>query len=65
MKIRVALLHVLFIVPLIYSPAQQLLAQAKPISLHPVNPHYFLYKNNPLIMVTSGEHYGAVINTDF
>lgn len=35
------------------------------ISLHPENPHYFLYKGKPTILVTSGEHYGAVMNTDF
>jgi len=38
---------------------------AQPIALHPENPHYFLYKNKPAILVTSGEHYGAVLNLDF
>lgn len=38
---------------------------AQPISLHPANPHYFSYNNKPVILVTSGEHYGAVINLDF
>ena len=42
-----------------------LFAQAQPIALHPVNPHYFIYKDKPTILVTSGEHYGAVINLDF
>lgn len=37
----------------------------KPISLHPENPHYFLYDNKPAILITSGEHYGAVLNLDF
>ena len=37
----------------------------KPISLHPENPHYFLYKDKPTILITSAEHYGAVINLDF
>jgi hypothetical protein len=36
-----------------------------PISLHPENPHYFLYKDAPTVLITSGEHYGAVINLDF
>lgn len=39
--------------------------QAKPISLNPANPHYFLYENKPAVLITSGEHYGAVLNTDF
>ncbi|WP_423146180.1 cellulase family glycosylhydrolase [Rubrolithibacter danxiaensis] len=30
-----------------------------------VNPHYFEYQNKSLILITSGEHYGAVVNTDF
>src|SRR5687767_3972731 len=37
----------------------------KPIALHPDNPHYFLYENRPEILITSGEHYGAVVNLDF
>jgi hypothetical protein len=38
---------------------------AQPISLHPQNPHYFLYKGKPTVLVTSAEHYGAVLNSDF
>ena len=38
---------------------------AQPISLHPENPHYFEYRGRPLLLITSGEHYGAVINRDF
>lgn len=37
----------------------------RPISLHPQNPHYFLYKEEPTVLITSAEHYGAVINLDF
>ncbi len=44
---------------------QLLSAQANPISLHPQNPHYFLFHNKPTILITSGEHYGAVMNLDF
>ena len=36
-----------------------------PIQLHPENPHYFLYKGKPLVLITSAEHYGALINLDF
>jgi hypothetical protein len=38
---------------------------AQPISLHPENPHYFIFKGNPTVLVTSAEHYGAVLNADF
>ena len=40
-------------------------AAAQPIQLHPENPHYFLYKGEPTVLVTSAEHYGAVVNPDF
>lgn len=36
-----------------------------PIALHPDNPHYFLFRGKPAILLTSGEHYGAVLNTGF
>jgi len=38
---------------------------AEPIKLHPDNPHYYLFKGRPTILVTSAEHYGAVVNKDF
>src|SRR5260370_14337050 len=38
---------------------------AQPLALHPGNPHYFLFRGKPAILVTSGEHYGAVLNLDF
>ena len=41
------------------------LVAAPPIAQHPVNPHYFLFRGEPTILVTSGEHYGAVLNLDF
>src|SRR6266542_273747 len=44
---------------------QHLLAQTTPISLDPENPHYFRYHSKPTILITSGEHYGAVLNLDF
>lgn len=40
-------------------------AQHKPISLHQDNPHYFQWRSKPAILITSGEHYGAVLNSDF
>ena len=38
---------------------------AEPIALHPDNPHYFLFRGKPTFLITSGEHYGAVLNLDF
>jgi hypothetical protein len=37
----------------------------KPIALHPENPHYFLWRGKPTVLITSAEHYGAVLNLDF
>src|SRR6516225_4818161 len=35
------------------------------LSLYPDNPHYFLFRGKPTVVITSGEHYGAVLNLDF
>lgn len=40
-------------------------AQSKPLALHPDNPHYFLFRSKPTVLITSGEHYGAVVNLEF
>src|SRR5947209_5770208 len=40
-------------------------AAERPLSLHRDNPHYFSFRGKPTIIVTSGEHYGAVLNLDF
>jgi hypothetical protein len=40
-------------------------AIGQPISLLPENQHYFLYKAKPTVLITSAEHYGAVVNSKF
>jgi hypothetical protein len=45
--------------------AQGSRASGDVIRLHPDNPHYFLWRRRPTVLITSGEHYGAVINLDF
>ncbi len=35
------------------------------MALHPDNPRYFLFRGKPTILITSAEHYGAVLNLDF
>ncbi len=37
----------------------------QPIAQHPDNPHYFQFQGRPTILITSAEHYGAVINKEF
>ena len=39
-----------------------LAAAAEPVRLHPKNPHYFLFRGRAVALVTSGEHYGTVLN---
>jgi hypothetical protein len=40
-------------------------AKPQPVRLHPANPHYFLFHGKAIALITSGEHYGAVLNRDF
>lgn len=59
-----------FIVPLLILVALSIAAPTfavapAPIALHPDNPHYFLWRDKPTVLLTSGEHYGAVLNLDF
>jgi hypothetical protein len=37
----------------------------QPVSLHPHNSHYFLFRGKTVAFITSGEHYGSVLNADF
>lgn len=38
---------------------------AAPITLHPENAHCFLFRGRPVLLIGSGEHYGAVLNGGF
>ena len=40
-------------------------ATQQPICQHPDNPLYFLWRGKAVALVTSAEHYGAVLNADF
>jgi hypothetical protein len=40
-------------------------SESGPIRKHPDNPHYFAYKGKPQVLITTDQHYGAVINLDF
>ncbi len=47
------------------APVQAQETREQPIQLHPQNPHYFLFRGKVLALISSGEHYGAVLNADF
>ena len=51
--------------PLLGALLAAALAPAQPLGLHPENPHYFQFAGQPAVLITSGEHYGAVLNRDF
>lgn len=38
---------------------------AQPIALHPDHPRVFLWRGEPVVLITSAEHYGALLNLDF
>jgi hypothetical protein len=40
-------------------------AHAQTISIDPANPHYYFFHGKPIVLVTSAEHYGAVVNGEF
>jgi hypothetical protein len=60
MKIA-SLLFALCLVPACAQAPQK----TEPIRLNPRNPHYFLYNGKTIALITSGEHYGSVMNADF
>ncbi len=55
--------HLLLI--LLFAVASHSLAVEQPLSLNTENPHYFLFRGKPTILITSAEHYGAVLNQEF
>jgi len=38
---------------------------ASPLRVHPENPHYLMFKDGLKVLITSAEHYGAVVNKSF
>jgi hypothetical protein len=40
-------------------------AIAEPVHVCSANPHYLMYKDKPIVLITSDHHYGAIIDRDF
>ena len=59
---KFSLLSLLILSCFIFSCQRQ---SSPPLSLHPENPHYFLFRGKPTVLIGSTEHYGAVMNLDF
>ncbi|MBN2093662.1 cellulase family glycosylhydrolase [candidate division KSB1 bacterium] len=62
---RTKRIYSLTLINLILVILLQSCSNQEPLQLHPQNPHYFLFKGEPTILVGSTEHYGAVMNLDF
>ena len=50
---------------LLFGCKQVQFQNGNPLTLHPDNPHYFLFRGEPVFLITSDQHYGAVTNLDF
>lgn len=47
------------------TPKPTTIAGYSTLTLDPANPHYFRFRGRTTAFITSGEHYGAVLNTKF
>src|SRR3989442_2126442 len=65
MNFRASVLPALSVLLLTGVVARAAVENNKCLQLHPRNPHYFLFRGKPTVLITSGEHYGAVLNLDF
>src|SRR5580692_3452602 len=59
------LLSSILIASFTHRTAQAKLNSILPVRLHPKNPHYFEFRGKAVALITSGEHYGAVLNGAF
>ncbi|MCA9133725.1 MAG: hypothetical protein KDA45_11245 [Planctomycetales bacterium] len=51
--------------PLLFAQELPTKPAASYLKLHPENPRYLEWLGEPTLLVTSGEHYGALLNLDF
>jgi len=56
---------ILFLLAVLFAEVNIPAQKTNPVRLHPENPHYFLFRGKPEILITSAEHYGSVMNKDF
>lgn len=45
--------------------AAAMFTAAEPVGVCPANPHYYCWNGQPALLITSAEHYGAVVNAEF
>jgi hypothetical protein len=61
--VALGLAPVLWRLPAAPAPAETVAPAS--LRLSQANPHYLEYKGRPLLLISSAEHYGAVVNQDF
>ena len=49
----------------VHAQSEPMARLSSPISIHPENPKYFLFRGKPLALIAAGEHYGSVVNRAF
>src|SRR5256885_964594 len=52
-------------IPAMLAPTTMTVDTSGTLALHPANPPYLQLRGKPVVLITSGEHYGAVLNLDF
>ena len=61
----VKILRILVLLCFLISCKQAKIQPSIPINVYAENPHYFFYREKPVFLITSDQHYGAVTNMDF
>lgn len=64
-RLTVASMFVVLAIPAALALAPTPARADEPIKLLDENPRYFEFRGRPTLLITSGEHYGAVLNLDF
>ena len=64
MKIVKALFTAALFAAALHAQGEPARVKEEPIRFHRKNPHYFLFRGKAIALITSGEHYGAVLNAN-
>lgn len=59
------LLTLVLLLTVVQSCTEQQKSNGTVLCLHPENPNYFMFQGNPILLISSAEHYGALMNKAF
>ena len=65
MNLRVSKLAGWIVMAILVSSCGSSPGKGEFLAVHPDNPHYFMFRGKPALLIGSTEHYGAVMNRDF